>query len=164
MKKNEIVATLKKNGAKEVKNLTVKSVTVAEMEDYVRLGLTLDKPVKGFIQQEDGSYAEGETNTIFVSTYAVGANLRDNADAAFAVNHLIENPKAFGVILSCAKINIIQEEVAAGTVYVNPFASKQNDDAAPCDHDMVINHIVGIELDSKAVTRLEKLADSLLGF
>ena len=40
---NEIIAQLIKEGAKEIKNVTIKNVTVTPMNEYVRLGLTLDK-------------------------------------------------------------------------------------------------------------------------
>ena len=89
MEKKEIIAELLKNGGVQVKDLKVKNVTVTHCENYVRLGLTLNTPVKGMVTKDNGvTYEEGETNVIFVSLYSVTSLLKDNDDAAFAVNHM----------------------------------------------------------------------------
>ena len=59
MERKQIIdALLSSNGNKRVKDLTIKSVTVREVESkngstYVRLGLTLDKEVDGYIANEE---------------------------------------------------------------------------------------------------------------
>lgn len=159
----EVVATLIKNGAKEEKNVTIKNVTVTLMDAYTRLGLTLDKEVKGYRQNENGEYEEGITRVIFVSAYSIGALLKEDDDAAFAANHLMKHPDALGMIISRAKIDVVQEHVEAGSEYKNPFASEDSD-AVVFDHDTIINHVVGISLSEFGKKRLEKLADMMLGF
>jgi len=154
----EVVRTLLKNGAKRIDNIVVKGVTVARKENYDRLSLSLAKPVRGFVQ-EDGTYTEGETRVIFVSTFSVGAILGDNEDTAFAKRKLLARPKLLELVLSYAKIDIIQEEVKANEEYKNPFAT----DPEPWipDHDTIINHVINIELGRRGLRQLDKLEDRM---
>ena len=100
MEKKEIIAELLKNGGVSVKDLKVKNVTVTRCENYVRLGITLDRPVKGMVTKDNGvTYEEGETNVIFVSLYSITSLLKDDDDAAFAANHLVEHPDAMSIVL-----------------------------------------------------------------
>ena len=162
MEKKEIIAELLKNGGVSIKDLKVKNVTVTRCENYVRLGITLDKPVMGMVTKDNGvTYEEGETNVIFVSLYSITSLLKDNDDAAFAANHLVEHPDAMSIVLSRASLNIIQETVEAGTEYKNPWST--NAEATVFDHKTIINHITDIKLSDFAVRKMDKLADSLLG-
>lgn len=166
MTRKEIVAELLKNGATEVKDCKVKNVTVTHKDNYVRLALTLDKNVKGIVAKaanEDGEveFEVGETNVIFVSSFAIGSLLKDNDDAAFAAQHLIEHPEAFQVILSRATINVLQEFVPAKEEYRNPW-SNNADNAVTFDHDTFINSVIKITLSDFAIRKLDKLADKLL--
>lgn len=162
MEKKEIIAELLKNGGKSVKDLKVKNVIVTRCENYVRLGITLDKPVMGMVTKDNGvTYEEGETNVIFVSLYSITSLLKDNDDAAFAANHLVEHPEAMSIVLSRASLNIIQEIVEAGTEYKNPWST--NGEATVFDHKTIITHVTDVTLSDFAVRKLDKLADSLLG-
>lgn len=162
MEKKEIIAELLKNGGKIVKDLKVKNVTVTRCENYVRLGITLDKPVMGMVTKDNGvTYEEGETNVIFISLYSIVSLLKDNDDAAFAANHLIEHPEAMSIILVRASLNLIQETVEPGFEYKNPWST--NAEATVFDHKTVINHAIDVNLSDFAVRKLDKLADSLLG-
>lgn len=162
MEKKEIIAELLKNGGKSVKDLKVKNVTVTHCENYVRLGITIDKPVMGMVTKDNGvTYEEGETNIIFVSLYSITSLLKDNDDAAFAANHLVEHPEAMSIVLSRASLNIIQETVEAGTEYKNPWST--NAEATVFDHKTIITHVTDITLSDFAVRKLDRLADSLLG-
>ena len=162
MEKKEIIAELLKNGGKSVKDLKVKNVTVTRCENYVRLGITLDKPVMGMVTKDNGvTYEEGETNVIFVSLYSITSLLKDDDDAAFAANHLVEHPDAMSIVLSRASLNIIQETVEAGTEYKNPWST--NAEATVFDHKTIITHVTDVTLSEFAVRKLDRLADSLLG-
>lgn len=162
MEKKEIIAELLRNGGKSVKDLKVKNVTVTRCENYVRLGITLDKPVMGMVTKDNGvTYEEGETNIIFVSLYSITSLLKDDDDAAFAANHLIEHPDAMSIILSRASLNIIQETVEAGTEYKNPWST--NAEATVFDHKTIITHVTNVTLSEFAIRKLDRLADSLLG-
>lgn len=162
MEKKEIIAELLKNGGKSVKDLKVKNVTVTRCENYVRLGITLDKPVSGMVTKDNGvTYEEGETNVIFVSLYSITSLLKDDDNAAFAANTLVEHPDSMSVVLSRATIDIIQEVVEAGTEYKNPWSN--NAEATVFDHKTIITHVVNIVLSDFAIRKLDHLADRLLG-
>ncbi len=162
MEKKEVISELLKNGGIQVKGLKVKNVTVTPQENYTRLGITLDKPVKGMVTKDNGiTYEEGETNVIFVSLYSITSLLKDEDNAAFAANHMITHPDSMSIILSRAILNIIQEVVEEGTEYRNPWST--NAEATVFDHKTIITHITDITLSDFAIRKLDKLADSLLG-
>lgn len=162
MEKKEVISELLKNGGVQVKDLKVKNVTVTRCENYVRLGITLDKPVKGMVTKDNGAtYEEGETNVIFVSLYSIASLLKDDDDAAFAANHLVEHPNAMSIVLSRATLNIIQETVEAGTEYRNPWST--NAEATVFDHKTIITHVTDVTLSDFAIRKLDRIADSLLG-
>ena len=162
MERKEIIAELLKNGGKSVKDLKVKNVTVTRCENYVRLGITLDKPVTGMVTKDNGvTYEEGETNVIFVSLYSITSLLKDDDNAAFAANHLVEHPDSMSIVLSRATLNIIQETVEAGAEYKNPWSN--NAEATIFDHKTIITHVIEINLSDFAIRKLDRLADSLLG-
>lgn len=162
METKEIVAELLKNGATKVNDVKVKNVTVTRCENYVRLGITLNKPVKGMVTKDNGvTYEEGETNVIFVSLYSITSLLKDDDDAAFAANHLVEHPDSMSVVLSRATLDIVQEVVKKGTEYRNPWSSEAK--VTVFDHDTIITHVVSIKLSDFGIRKLDKLADSLLG-
>ena len=158
----EIIAQLIKKGAKDIKNITIKNVTVTPMNEYVRLGLTLDKEVDGYKVEDDGTYTPSKVKVIFVSAFTIAALLKEDDDAAFAANHLLKHPDALAMIMSRAQINILQQYVKAGEEYKNPF--NDNTDATTFDHDVIINHIIGIKLSDFGIKRLDRLADMMLGF
>lgn len=163
MKTNkEIINEMLKNGAKQINNIVVKNVTVKQMDAYTRLGLSLDTEVDGYRADENGEYQEAKTNIIFVSSFAIASVLKDDDNAAFAANHLVNNPDALGIILSRAKITIVQQTVGADEEYVNPFAS--SGEATVFGHPTIINHVVGIQLSDFGLKKLDRLADLMLGF
>lgn len=162
MEKKEVIAELLKNGGKSVKDLKVKNVTVTRCENYVRLGITLDKPVTGMVTKDNGvTYEEGETNIIFVSLYSITSLLKDDDNAAFAANHLVEHPDSMSIVLSRATLDIIQETVEAGAEYKNPWSN--NAEATVFDHKTIITHVIDVTLSDFAIRKLDRLADSLLG-
>lgn len=157
----EAESTMVKNGAKRVSNLVVNNVTVTPLEDYTRIALTLDKPVAGYVQGEDGAYTRGETNVIFVSLFSIAAMLKESDELAWCVNAIINNPNSLQVLFSRAKVTIIQEDVVAGQVRVNPFTEKEDENVS--DHDAIYNHIVDVKLGKMGEIGLEKMLDKLLG-
>lgn len=162
MEKKEVIAELLKNGGVQVKDLKVKNVTVTNCENYTRLGITLDKEVKGMVTKDNGvTYEEGETKVIFVSLYSVTSLLKDDDDVAFAVNHLVSHPDSMSVVLSRATISIIQESIKEGQEYRNPWS--ENAEVTVFTHDTIINHIIDIKLSDFAIGRMDRLADKLLG-
>lgn len=162
MEKKEVITQLLKNGATEVKNLKVKNVTVRPQENWVRLGITLDREVTGMVSEDNGvTYKEGKTNVIFVSLYSIASLLKDNDEAAFAANHIVEHPESINVLMSRATIDIIQEPVAEAQVYKNPWSN--SDEATTFTHDTYINHVVDIKLSDFGKSMLVVLAKGMLG-
>lgn len=162
MEKNEVIKSLIAKGAELVKGVKVRNVTVTPQDNYVRLAITLDKEVKGMVQDADGNWGEGKTKVIFVSAYSLGAILKDNDEAAFAVNYLNDNPNAFMVLLSRATLNVIVEPVVSGEEYRNPWSDAA--EARVFDHDTFIYHVTDITLGDFGRRALDKIADKLLGF
>lgn len=163
MEKKNVIESLIKAGAKAIKGLTVKGVNVVPQENYIRVSISVDKPIRGFVAQEDGSYTEGETKIIFVSLFSIVAQLRDDERASFAVNHILKQPEAVQVILAGAKLNILQEDVKEGTEYKNPWSENADAVATTMTHDTIINHIVDINLNERAYLLLDRLAMAMLG-
>ena len=160
---SQVIKDLLANGCKRIVNMRVKSAKVTEKDNYVMVSLTLDKPISGYVSDEDGVFEKGETNVIFASTYSLAATLKESDDTAFAANTLVENPKGFEVILAGARIDIIQQEVSADELYVNPFSSRSKDEGEALGHDTIINHIVSINPSSNARDLLKLMALKMMG-
>lgn len=159
----QVIKDLLANGCKRIVNMRVKSAKVTEKDNYTMVSLTLDKPIAGYVSDEDGVFEKGETNVIFASTYSLAATLKESDDTAFAANTLIENPKGFEVILAGARIDIIQQEVSADELYVNPFSSRSEEEGESLGHDTIINHVVSINPSSNARDLLKLMALKMMG-
>lgn len=150
----EIKTAIIKEGGKEFKNLTVKNINVDFKDNYVRLGLTLDKEVPAMLANEDGAYELGSSKVIFTSTFTVAALLQENARTAFIGTKLrkTDDPEMVQnvaeIFLSHANIDVIQETVAAETDYINPYSSKE--EPVQYDHETIITHVTRIELSDVA--------------
>ena len=162
MDKNEIISALTKKGSIKINGLTIKNVTITELDNYTRVALTIDKPVKAYIQdKETGEYIEGTSNVIFTSLYAIVANMRESDKLAFISNHVLEHPNALELILSRAKIDVLQEPVVSGEIYKNPWSTDATEVAF--DHNTYINHVINIIDGPFTDVAVSKIADSLLG-
>lgn len=161
MEKREVINALVTAGASPVKGLVVRNVSITPKESYTQVALTVDKPVKGFVTKDGVTYEEGETNVIFVSAFSIASILKDMDDAAFAANHIVEHPEALNVLLSRAKIDILQQAIKNGEEYKNPWSN--SDSVTVFTHDTIINHLIGIQLSEFSTRKLDKLADGLLG-
>lgn len=162
MEAKDIIAQLMKEGAKKVSDVTIKNVTVTVMDEYTRLGLTLNREVDGYKAEEDGTYTSAKVKVIFVSAFSIASLLKDNDDAAFAANHLVKHPDAMAMILSRANVTIVQQSVKEGEEYTNPFS--ENAEPVTFDHDVIINYVTDIKLSDFGLKRLDRLADKMLGF
>lgn len=160
MEIKDFVAGVIKNGGNTAK-ATVRNVNVTAFENYIRLALTLDKPIKGYVAQEDGTYKLGETKIVFISLFSVTAIMKQKEDISFVANHLLSNPQACQVLLSNAKIDLVQQPVKAGETYVNPFSESGAETVF--EHDTIINHLVDFSLTDRANALIDKLALSMMG-
>lgn len=150
----EIKTAIIKEGGKEIKNCLVKNVNVAVKDNYIRLGLTLDKAVPAMIADENGDYQLGESTVVFTSTFTVAALLQENARTAFIGTKLRKSDdpdmvqNIAEIFLSHATVDLIQETVAAETDYINPYSSKE--EPVQYDHETIITHVTRIELSDVA--------------
>ena len=164
MEVKEVVRALLEGGAKKISDVKVTNVTVKALDTYVRVALTLDKKVEGYILNEaDGTYSAGEVKVIFVSLYSLLSMLKQSEEAAFAANHVANHPESIGLILSGAKIDIVQQHVVAGEEYRNVWSDKVDVEATVFDHDTILNHVVSIEVSKFGEKALDKLMDKMLG-
>lgn len=163
MEVKEVVKSLLASGAKKVSDIKVTNVTVKALDTYVRVALTLDKKVEGYVLNEaDGTYSTGEVKVIFVSLYSLLSMLKQDEDTAFAANHVAANPKSIELILSGARIDIIQQPVVAGEEYRNPWSDRDDVEATVFEHDTILNHVVSITVGKFGEKALDKLMDKML--
>ena len=155
----EIKKELVKNHGKPIKRV-IKNVNYEILDTYTRVSFTLRENVKGYRANEDGEFVLGGTNIIFSSIYAIAAMLKEDDELAWIGNEIINNHKLLNLLCSSATIEIIQQKVAEGEEYVNPFAS--NPEPITFDHDTYINHIVGITLSKVGEKVLEKYMDKIM--
>lgn len=162
MKSFETVsAELKKVKTNNVVTTTVRNVNVTDMTTWQRVSITLNSPVKGYVADEEGNYSDGEVNVIFVSSYSVIAAFRNNPKTAFAGNYINEHPNCLQVLLSGAKIEVVQEAVTEGQEYANPWSANPN--PVPVEHDSYYNSITNIiELSDVSIELLKELARMIM--
>lgn len=158
----QVVAELLAKGCNKIAGIRVRSSIVTPKDNYVMVSLSLERGIPGYVSDDEGVFTKGETATVFASSYSIASVLKDNDETAWAANQLIQNPKGLEVILAGAKIDLVQEEVAADEIYKNPF-SNSKDDGTNLGHDTIINHIVKIEICQKAKQMLNMLAMNMMG-
>lgn len=160
METKKVIDALLKAGAKRINGLKVRNVTISREESYTRIGLSTDTEIDGFLSDENGVYTPGKTTLVFVSSYSIASQFKDNDDTAFAANHIVEHPKALQVLLSRATFDVIQEKVKAGDSWKNPWSD--SGDERTYDHDTIVNHVINIRLSPIGNKMLEALAMKLL--
>lgn len=160
METKKVIDELLRAGAKRINGLKVRNVTISREESYTRIGLSTDTEIDGFLSDENGVYTPGKTTLVFVSSYSIASQFKDNDNTAFAANHIVEHPEALQVLLSRATFDVIQEKVKAGDSWKNPWSD--SGDERSYDHDTIINHIVNIRLSAMGNKMLEALALKLL--
>lgn len=146
-----------------IKNLTVTGVNVTVESNYSRVGLTLNRPVKGFISTDNGlTYNETTTNLIFTSNYALSGMIKQNEDYSWLNDVFVNNPELSKVILTGAKIDIVQQKIEANTEYINPFSNNKNANPVSYTHDIIINYIIGIKFSRTGEKVIEKYLDKII--
>lgn len=158
----QVVAELLAKGCNKIAGIRVRSSIVTPKDNYVMVSLSLERGIPGYVSDDEGVFTKGETATVFASSYSIASVLKDNDETAWAANQLIQNPKGLEVILAGAKVDLVQEEVAADEIYKNPF-SNSKDNGTNLGHDTIINHVVKIEICQKAKQMLNMLAMNMMG-
>lgn len=161
MESNVVIANLMKNGAKKVSGIVVRSANAVAMESYVRISLNMNKEVDHISVAEDGTQTDDKRNILFTSNFALTSLLRNDEECASVIDVISNSPKVLTMLLAGATIDILQQRVAKGDPYVNPFSSNQNEEnAIPFDHDVVINHIISIKLSPRAKGIVSRVVDA----
>ena len=158
---NDAVAALRKSGAKS-ENVTIMNVTVKDCDKWTRIALTLDKDVMGYVADEDGEYRKGTTRVVFLSLYSIAGVLKNTDDTRAIASYVVAHPTALQVLLSSAKCELLQEEIAANATYTNHFTGEEVENES--DHNSIFNHMVSVTLSDKGHRAVEKIEDKLLGF
>ena len=155
------VASLRKAGATS-ENVTICNVTVKDCDKWTRIALTLDKEVTGYVVNEDGEYIKGTTRVVFTSLYSIVGTLKNTDDTRAIASYVVTHPTALQILLSSAKCELLQEEIAANATYINHFTGEEVENES--NHDSIFNHLVSITLSDKGLRAVEKIEDKLLGF
>lgn len=166
----DIIRNLIADGATRINKLRIKNVNYDpdyEDKDYIRVSLTLDRKVPGFVPVMDNNgnitgYEYGLTNVIYTSTFALAAVLKENEEFSWLGNHIVAKPKALTLLFNGATIDILQRQIAKGTPVVNPFSTQTNKEWPVYDHDMVTNDVISIALGKTGEKMAMTLASSIL--
>lgn len=158
----QIIAELLAKGCKRVSNIRVRSASVTPKDDYVMVSLSLEKPIAGYVADNEGVFHRSEVTIVFASSYSIASTLKDNDATAWAANQLVRNPKGLEVVLAGAKIDIVQQDVSEDEIYKNPFSSS-NDEGTAIGHDTIINYVTKIDICNTAKQMLSMLAMNMMG-
>lgn len=159
----DVVRKLIASGCKKLNQMRIKNVNVTPKANYTMVSFTLSEPVSGYVfDEEENAFKLGVTNLIFSSNYAIIGALKEDEDLSWMANILLVKPDAMPLIFNGGYIDIVQQEVAAGEEYVNPFS--QNGTPSVYDHNMIINHVVGFKLGKTGEKMADRLADKCLSF
>lgn len=160
-----IIKKLIASGCKRINSVRVKNVNFTEKDNYTMISLTLNTTIRGFISKDGGiTYEEGQTNVVFTSLYAIVGALKEDEELGWMGNALLENPQALNLIFNGSTVDILQQEVAAGEEFKNPFSTNEDIEPQVYDHDLIINHILGFKLGKVGMKMADRLADKLMGF
>ena len=157
---NDAVAALRKSGAIS-EHVTIVNVTVTSLDKWTRIALTLNNEVNGAVSDSEGNFSIGKTHVVFISLFSILGLLKNTEETLAIASHIYNHPSALQVILSGAKVELIQQEVKAHSTYTNVFTGEEAE--YDCDHDSIFNHIVSIDFSEKSCRAIERIEDKLLG-
>ena len=165
----KVADNLARNGAKKCYNCTVKSAHVVEKDGYdtIILNLTNDVPMMVRKETEDGEvYEKGMSNTVFITSVSLNAVLGYNTETASIRKYLLEDPEDLETLFSYGTVDLIQEEVFAGTddegnplCYCNPFSENQT--PREIEHDSVYTHLIAFEPGDAGWEVIDGIKDAL---
>lgn len=157
MKKfKDIVANLKKEGAKEV-TTHIKSIAFVDKEDYTLVCISLVEEIPGFIADEKGDYKKGETNIISMPAGVLRRMLREKEMFYGLDKEVLSSASIAKMILVGSELKVLCEEVTHDQTHSDPFA--ENGEEKQVEHDSIYHYPIDIELSSLGEKRLVKLED-----
>lgn len=132
---------------------TVTGIKVFVDEKSASVQFTLDKFIKGFIKNADGTFVEADVNTVSIHRSKLTAQLCEcNDDIAMyraTLDHSF-GQKEFGVILFKAQLILNRRLIAAGEVI------GVGDDAFTAERDCYVTDVKNVKLSEKALRELDK--------
>lgn len=155
----QAIAYLVANGATLHKARKVRGVTVSPGDTRTLVTIRVDKPVPGYVQDENDNYVAGDTDKVFVTLWDVLHLFRENDDLAMIGNAIARNPRSLEVLLAGATLNVVQEQITAGDVTLNPYTGEERQAS---EHDTVYSHIDALKLSDRGMKCVDKLIDHLL--
>lgn len=132
--------------------VTVKGVKVFVDENSASVQLTLKDPIKGFSQDENGVFVEGDVKTISFHRSKLTAQLCESSDDIAMYRATLDHAfgqKEFGVILFNAKLKITRDKKSAGETV------GEGDDAIAIERDCYITDVTNVTLSDKAIRQLD---------
>ena len=158
---NDAVASLRKAGATS-ENVTIMNVTVKDCDNWTKIVLTLNREVMGYVADAEGNWTLGKTRVVSTSLYSIAGVLKNTDDTRAIASYVVDHPTSLQILLSGAKGELLQEEIAANATYTNHFTGEEVENES--DHDSIFNHLVSVALSDKGLRAVEKIEDKLLGF
>ena len=133
--------------------VTVKGVKVFVDESSASVQLTLDKAIKGFSQDENGTFKEGDVKTISFHRSKLTAQLCEASDDIAMFRATLDHAfgqKEFGVILFNAKLKLNRDRKSAGEVI-----AIDGQDVLTVERDCYLTDVVGVTLSDRAIRQLD---------
>lgn len=133
--------------------VTVTGVKVFVDEKSASVQFTLDKFIKGFVRNADGTFTEADVNTISINRSKLTAQLCAASDDIAMYRATLDHAfgqKEFGVILFKAQLTLNRQLIAAGEVI------GEGDDAFTAERDCYITDVTKVKLSEKALRELDK--------
>lgn len=150
-----IVKELKRGANSKRYTRKVTNVLVSEKDTYTRVTFVVDKAVRAF----DADGEETISKNVFASSISISGVLKQDEELSWLAAAVANGTLPMNLIFNGATIEIVQEYVAEGTSYANPFSQREPE---VVDHDMFINHIVDIKLGKTGSRFADRYADKLL--
>ena len=132
--------------------VTVKGVKVFVDQKSADVQFTFEKPIKGFLQNEDGTYTETDVKTISIPRSKLTAQLCEASDEIAMYRATLEHPfgqKEFGVITFNAQLTLNRTRVAAGELI------GEGDDAVAAERDCYLTDVTKVKLSDRALRQLD---------
>lgn len=159
MKKfKEVVANLKKEGAKEV-TTHIKSITFTDKDDYTQVNISLVEEIPGFVPNDDGTYSKGETDIISMPAGVLRRMLREKEMFYGLDKEVLSSASIAKMILVGSELKLLCEEVTHDQTHSDPFAEKSKEKVV--ENDSIYHYPVDIQLSSLGEKRLTKLEDKI---
>lgn len=156
----QAIAYLVANGATMHKGRKVRGITVSPGDTRTLVVLRVDKPVPGYVRNEDNDeYVAGDTDKVFVTLWDILHLFRENDDLAMISNAIARNPRSLEVLLAGATLNVVQEQITEGEVTLNPYTGEERE---VTDHDTVYSHLDALKLSERGMKCVDKLIEHLL--